>query len=182
MRKYVNYGRGPTSRKSVYGRFPQLFFILVICLSAAACYGTKKEVIPPELGEVLPYTSSSADLGEGRSVSFSRVGSSKDYRFRLEEKGEQPRTGTFRAMRIKGDIYAVQSQSDGDDDYNIEFYRITANVCEPAFVDPAGFDVEALARRHSVELNEDQDYLHGNPRDILAFLKAHKDVKFLTKE
>jgi hypothetical protein len=138
-----------------------------------------KEVIPTDLGEVMPYTLDHATMDKGGKMYFSRVSFSHDYRFRDESKDsadEPNKTGTFRVMRIKDDIYAVQARYDNEDNYDIVFYRITSNHFE--VVQPSSKEaVQALARRYSVKLDDDDD-LSGDRSDMLNFLKAHKELDF----
>src|SRR4029077_16871102 len=79
----------------------QFLALLVFLLSFAGCYEVSKEVIPTDLGEVMPYKLDHATMDKGGKMYFSRVSFSHDYRFRDESKDsadEPNKTGTFRVM------------------------------------------------------------------------------------
>ena len=155
-------------------------FVLVAALALAGCYETSVEVIPANLAEDIPFNGDHATSPEGGEMWLARVAFSRDYRFR--EHGEV-RIGTFRAMRIRDDIFAVQIRIDGDASYGILFFRIWDNGFGP--VSPVrGTNLEALADRlgatYAGELDEDDDegLLSGTPDAMLAFVRAHAEIDF----
>jgi hypothetical protein len=156
--------------------------LAALCLLVCGCYEVSQEVIPTDAGEVLPYAYSSANLSQGGSLTLSKSGSDNDYRFQSVSKTGEKRSGSFRAMRVKGDVFAVQLRYDDEQDYDIFFEQITSNHFQG--MDPAeDSDVAGLAKRHSVSMDEDpmddQTWdLGGTPSDILGFIKAHSEFDF----
>jgi hypothetical protein len=155
----------------------KVLVLLFLCLPLVGCYQSDHEVIPAKMAEIMPYKSNTVSLGEDGDILLSRAPSSKDYAVRQTKKDDaRVKVGTLRAMRIKGNIYAVQMKYDEDNSYDIVFCRINANNYE--VLDPKSNDaVQALAKRYNVSL-KDQTDLSGSPQDMLEFLKAHKDLEF----
>jgi hypothetical protein len=158
-------------------------FILLAALALAGCYETSVEVIPANLAEDIPFHGDHATSPEGGEMWLVRVPFSRDYRFREHRGDGEVRIGTFRAMRIRGDIFAIQVRIDGDPSYGIFFFRIWDSGFGP--VSPVrGTNLEALAERfgatYTGELDEDDDegLLSGPPEAMLAFVRAHADVDF----
>jgi hypothetical protein len=156
--------------------------VATICLLLGGCYDVTQEVIPLDQGEVLPYTSNYATLDKGGSLSLSRSGSGNDYRFQSTDKDGAKRTGSFRVMRIKGDVFAVQLRYDDEHDYSIFFENITSNRFTGMAPAP-GSDTAGLAKSYGVTLDEDplDDStwdLGGSPSAMLGFIKAHSGFDF----
>lgn len=155
----------------------KLLGVLFLCLPFVGCYQSDHEVIPAKVAETMPYRSNRVSLGDDEEMLLSRSTSSNDYGVRQTKKGDPSvKIGTLRVMRIKGNIYAVQMKYDDGNSYDIVFCRINANNYEP--LNPKSDDaVQALAHRYNVNLKNQLD-LSGNPRDMLNFIKAHKDLEF----
>lgn len=154
-----------------------LVFLAVLAL--AGCYEVKEEVIPATLGEIIPYASDRADFEGGGKIIFSRSSLNNDYRFRDVSDDGTERVGTFRAMRIKGNIYAVQARYDDEPHYLILFYAINFDNFQA--MDIAGeTDLKVFAARFGVECRDDGSAkgLVGDPEKILAMLRALSGVGF----
>jgi hypothetical protein len=157
--------------------------VLLAGLALSGCYETTVEVIPANLAEDIPFNGDHATSAEGGEMWLARVAFSRDYRFREHRGDGEVRIGTFRAMRIRGDIFAVQIRIHGDPSYGILFFRIWDNGFGP--VSPVlGTNLEALAERYGAtytgELDEDDDegMLSGAPEAMLDFIRAHAGVDF----
>lgn len=152
--------------------------LLLVLLALAGCYEVKEEIIPARLGEVLPYGSDQANF-EGGKIIFSRSSLNNDYRFRDIASDGEEKLGTFRAMRIKGNIFAVQARYDDESGYNILFYTI--NRDDYHTTDVATDDLVALAGRFGVEYWGDElggEGFSGDREKILAMLRATSELEF----
>lgn len=162
------------------GRLPAILLVFLAVLALAGCYEVKEEVIPASLGEVLPYVSDRADFSDGGKIIFSRSSLNNDYRFRDIASDGGERLGTFRALRIKGNIYAVQARYDDEPGYNILFYAINRDDFQSTDV-AEGPDPEEFAARFGVEYWGDElggEGFSGDPGKILAMLRAMSGLEF----
>lgn len=164
------------------GRLPAILLIFLAGLLLTGCYSIREEVIPASLGEVIPFLSEQADLEGGDKIYFSRSTLNNDYRFRQVYGGDgAEKLGTFRAMRVKGNIYAVQARYDDESGYILLFYAITADRFDE--VDVASVDdLSRLAAQHGVKYYSDKEFgdewFDGSPDRILAMLKGMGGVEF----
>ena len=157
-------------------RRPALALAPAFALAVAGCYEVDQEIIPPQLGAPVPYIYDSIDWDEGGATELSPVAFSNDKRFRDVGKDGDVSTGTLRAIHIRDNIYALQTDYDDEPCCYIVFYRIDSESLQG--VDPIG-DVDALAARHGVTIEiYDLDYLDGTPDAILAFIRAHAELGF----
>jgi hypothetical protein len=164
-----------------------LLLVFVLAGMLSGCYELPGEVVPADQGEALPYVYNYAVMDDGGRMDFTKSTSNNDYRFQWTQKDGTKKTGTFRAIRIKDDIYAFQARYDDDSDYNVVFYRVDPNRFDP--VDPVpGSDFKGLASQYSVTLEYDDMAddnnswdAKGSPSAILAFLRAHKQFDFSHK-
>ena len=155
-------------------------FLLGLCLLLlGGCYELGREVIPADRAELIPFTGTTIEWTNGNISRFSRTPYGNEYRFEHTESSEVT-TGTFRAMRITGNIYALQLHSDKEmNTWYIRFYAIDANHVQE--VGPDDDDrVAVLAERYGVTLDDlgDSTVVKGAPRDILEFIRAHAGVTF----
>jgi len=157
------------------------FLAALLCLVFTGCYQTNQEVITSSVAEVLPYNAEKVSLQADGDMFIKPSTTGHDYKVRyIKPNDPDVKTGTLRVMRVKGNIFAVQTKYDGENFYDILFCKITANnyqIMEPVS-DEA---VHALAHQNNVNLTMDiktGNDLSGNPHEILNFLKAHKDLKF----
>jgi hypothetical protein len=159
----------------------KILMVLLLCLPLTGCYQTNQEVVTSAVAENMPYKSNKVSLQADGDMFLSRSKSSNDYHFR-HTKPDDPndRTGTLRVMSVKGSIFAVQTKYDDENSYEILFCKITAKNFE--IMEPKSDEaVQALARRYNVNLTTNiktGNDLSGDPREILNFLKAHKDLEF----
>ena len=154
--------------------------ILLLCLALAGCYEVAQEVISADLAEKVPFSSARGSSEDGSlQVFLNRAGLNNDYRFQENREG-QVKTGTFRAIRVKGDIYAVQARYDDEPSYYIVFYRIRSQEFTRVEV-AENEDLQELAGQFGVTLKSDEygRKLSGRPAAILAFLRAHGDLDFV---
>lgn len=159
--------------------------LLLLAGLLSGCYELSSEVIPASQGEALPYAYNYAVMDEGGRMDITKSGFDNDYRFQWTRKDGSKKTGVFRAIRVKDDVYAFQARYDEDQDYNVVFYTVDTNRFDP--VDPApSADIKGLAARNGVKIefddmaDSDNSWIvTGSPADILAFLRAHKDVDFV---
>jgi len=166
-------------------RYLRVSLILLLVALLGGCYEIKQEVIPADQGVAVPYQYNYAQMDEGGRMDFTKSTFNNDYRFQWARKDGSQKTGTFRAIWIKDDVYAFQARYDDEEEYSVVFYRVNANRFDP--VDPAqGTDLKGLAGRYGVtlELDDMADdnnswIVTGAPSDVLAFLRAHKDVEFV---
>lgn len=148
---------------------------LTVLLLVAACYELEREAIPVSAGEIIPGQKDSGVV-LGRSGRVTRSGQGNDYRF-TETFGGRSRQGTFRAVRVQGDLWLVQARYDGDAFYNASFWRLGAG--QPQRLEPRG-DIVALATRHGV--TREFDAVRGGPMDIANFLKAHAGLEMVVAD
>ncbi len=164
--------------KSGGGRLLALLTFLALMLVMVGCYTLDGgEKISASLGDPLPYSYSSADLGSGGKLYISRTGNYNDYNYR-EEGTSNDGSGTFRLLHIKDDIYAVEVHraSAGS---NLMFYRITSNhFSSTDFASISG--AKSLAAHYRVTVLEDAfgDSVSGEPGDVVAFLRACRSLEF----
>lgn len=157
-------------------RRPALALAPAFALAVAGCYEVDQEIIPPQLGAPVPYIYDSIDWDEGGTTELSPVAFSNDKRFRDVGKDGDVSTGTPRALHIRDNIYALQTDYDDEPCCYIVFYRIDSESVQG--VDPIG-DVDALAARHGVTIEiYDLDYLDGTPNAILPFIRAHAELRY----
>ena len=140
-------------------------------LALTSCYELEREVIPIAAGEVVSELKDSGSLGD-RTFRVGRSGQGNDYRFTETFRGRS-RVGSFRAMRVQGDLWIMQSRYDGDPFYTASFWRVGTAVVTR--VEPRG-DIAALAERHGVV--REGDLVRGQPTNVLAFLRAHVNLNF----
>lgn len=153
--------------------------VFLAVLSLAGCYEVKEEVIPASLGEIIPFASDRADFEGGGKIIFTRSSLNNDYRFRDVSDDGTERDGTFRAMQIKGNIYAVQARYDDEPHFLILFYAINFdNFQAMAVAGETGLKV--LAARFGVEYRDEaaSKSLVGPPEKVLALLRALSGVEF----
>ena len=115
-------------------------------------------------------------------MDFSPVGDGHDYRFHREGGDPadlDPTDGTFRMIRLKDDIYAVQVKGDSDSEYYIMFYAITGNSFASMKVD-SSVDLQGHAQRFGVKL-DGADKISGSSSDLLAFVRAHEGLPFFAE-
>lgn len=176
----LSTGCGVNGFGAKVGRLPAILLIFLAGLLLTGCYSIREEVIPASLGEIIPFLSEQADLEGGDKIYFSRSTFNNDYRFRQVYGGDgAEKLGTFRAMRVKGNIYAVQARYDDESGYNLFFYVITADRLY--LVVPRGDDLSRLAAQHGVEYWWDDEFaegFEGSPDRILAMLKGMGVVEF----
>lgn len=146
-------------------------------LTLSACYESATEIIPASLAETIPYRGSQIAWADGTRTALAPVPFSKDYRFQ-QIRPDETKSGTFRALRVARDIFAVQARFDGDATYNILFYRITATRVDG--VEAATPDVQRLATRTGVSFDDDPlgTKIAGRAADLLAFVRAHGQLAF----
>ena len=150
------------------------WFVLSILLAVAGCYEVEQEVIPVSQGIRAPIESP-ITWDDGGETSFSYVETTRDYRFRDRDD----ETGSARAIHIRDDIYLLQVRYDNESVYGLFFFQVTPTRID--LVLPVG-DVESLAVRHNVDMEEDYIYveyiLSGSSENILSFLRAHAQFEF----
>lgn len=160
-------------------RITVVLVILLAGLTLAGCYEVKEEVIPASLGEFVPHSCDQVDFESGRKIIFSPPSAGHDYRFRDVSYSGNERQGTFRAMRIKDNIYAVQARYDDESQCQILFYAINADHVQ--VVDVAeDTDFKTFASLFGVEYHGDElsEGFSGDPKKILAMLQALRGVEF----
>lgn len=161
-------------------RISSQVLVLLALLTLAGCYEVREEVIPATLGEVIPYAADQVGFADGGGgVIFSRSPVNNDYRFRDVADNGLERVGSFRALRIKGNIYAIQARYDDESHYQILFYAI--NAAELKVLDvAAGTDLHAFAERFGVAYHQGQfaNAFSGDPAKILAMLRAFREIDF----
>ncbi|HSH12446.1 MAG TPA: hypothetical protein VLA15_01810 [Desulfurivibrionaceae bacterium] len=153
--------------------------VFLAVLSLAGCYEVKEEVIPATLGEIIPYASDRADFVGGGKIIFTRSSLNNDYRFRdISEDGTE-RDGTFRAMQIKGNIYAVQTRYDEEPHYLILFYAINFDNFQAMEI-AGDSDLKVFAARFGVECRDEpaEKSLVGPAEKVLALLRALSGAEF----
>jgi hypothetical protein len=153
--------------------------IPLLCLALAGCYEVSREVISAALAEKVPYASERGASQDGSiRVFLNRAGPDNDYRFQESRKG-RVKGGAFRALRVKGDIYAVQARYDDEPSYYIVFYRILPQEFTRVEVAESE-DLQELAGQFGVTLKTDEygSKLSGAADAMLAFLRAHRDLDF----
>ncbi len=163
-------------RAGIVSRF---LFGLCLLLLLGGCYDVNQEVIPASRAELIPYAGDTINWTNGEVSRFTRAAFGNEYRFQhTESRGVT--TGTFRALHIIGDVYALQMHSDKDlNTWFIRFYEITKNHVQELEPDDEDRVAELAASWH-VTL-EDQGIsviVKGESRDILEFIRAHATVDF----
>jgi hypothetical protein len=158
--------------------------LVLACLAVAGCYEVDKEIITEDLAEQVPYIGGSAQLTSGGTLQLSKSDFNNDYRFVQIDTDGTRRNGTMRAMRIRDDLYVVQARYDDENQYYLIFERITARDFKPYRASPNSA-IEDLAKSYNVTLDDDPSdensfSLSGNRADILNFLRAHRDLNFVT--
>ncbi|MBM3504264.1 MAG: hypothetical protein FJX65_10360 [Alphaproteobacteria bacterium] len=154
----------------------------IAMLLVSACYEVGREVIPASAGVQIPEAISPITWNNGGSVQFSFVPATRDYRFSERSADGSVHNGSVRAMPVRDNIYALQVLYDGSRNYEIYFLQVTATRVE--WMSPQGNLVE-LGRRYAVNFTEpendeqwDMNRLEGNPANLLAFLRAHRELRF----
>jgi hypothetical protein len=150
--------------------------LLAASLALASCYELEREVIPLAAGEVVTDLKESGALGD-RSFRVGRSGQGNDYRFTETFRGRS-RLGSFRATRMQGDLWLMQSRYDGDAFFTASFWRVGVGGAVTR-LEPRG-DVAALAERHGVA--RDGDVVRGPPANVLAFLRAHVNLNLVAAD
>jgi hypothetical protein len=148
-------------------------------VALTGCYEVEREIIPGNLGEVIPYRNNPIPWAEGGQTWLSPSGAGNDYRFEDRRDGED-KTGTLRAMRVVRDIFAVQLRYDDENSYYVLFYRATAAQVRQVEV-ASEAEMKALARRFRVTVDDDgfgSTSLSGTPADLLAFIRGHAQLAF----
>ncbi len=160
-------------------RMVTVLMALLVVLTLSGCYEVKQEVIPATLGEPIPYTCDQVDFESGGKIIFSQPSSNHDYHFRDVSYAGNERRGTFRALRIKDDIYVVQARYDDESQYQILFYAINAEHFQVVDVGK-DTDFKTFASLFGVEYHGDElaKGFSGDPKKILAMLRALRGVEF----
>jgi len=160
-------------------RMRALLTALFVLLSLTGCYEVKQEVIPASLGEVIPYSCDQVDFDSGGKILFSPPLGNHDYRFREISYSGSERPGSFRALRIKDNIYAVQAHYNDESPYQILFYLITAERFQVVDI-TKDTDLKTFASLFGVEYRGDElsKGFTGDPRKILAMLRGMSAVEF----
>ena len=157
-------------------RRPALALAPAFALAVAGCYEVDQEIIPPQLGAPVPFIYDSSIGTKAAPPSSAPSPSATTKRFRDVGKDGDVSTGTPRALHIRDNIYALQTDYDDEPCCYIVFYRIDSESVQG--VDPIG-DVDALAARHGVTIEiYDLDYLDGTPNAILPFIRAHAELRY----
>jgi hypothetical protein len=150
----------------------------VVCAQVlGGCYEVDREVIPVSAGVQLPM-SSPIRWNNGAQADFTYSPATRDYRFSDRNNDGKVRTGSARAMPIRGNIYALQLHYDNVQGYELVFVQVTPSRFDT--MDPVG-NVQALADRFGVTLSEGIEFewrLEGEPGRMLAFLRAHSELQF----
>jgi hypothetical protein len=168
---------------SLWPRFLKLGVIALCLFPLAGCWTTADEVIPVKDGVTIPYTTYRTKMLDGRFLYLSQLPGSNDYSYRYEPmKPEEACTsneGTFRAIRIRGNIFAVQVKCKiaSDSDYYIVLYQITAETYKEVEPDLTNDVMKARLARYNLE-EDIEGKLRGAPSRILSFLKDLDDVSF----
>ena len=160
-------------------RMKAVLMILFVVLRLTGCYEVKQEVIPASLGEVIPYSCDQVDFDSGGKILFSRPLVNNDYRFREISYSGSERPGSFRALRIKDNIYAIQARYNDDPHYQILFYLITTERFQVVDV-TKDTDLKIFASLFGVEYRGDEftKGFFGDPQKILTMLRGMSAVEF----
>ncbi|MFZ0640605.1 MAG: hypothetical protein WA020_01505 [Candidatus Acidiferrales bacterium] len=167
--------------------------LLLLCgiLMIAGCpqYFSQQEVISKSVADKIPYADSVATLDDGTKLHITQAAASNDYQFTGDgHPGDvgcsDKDTGTLRFLHLRDDLFAMQEKCDDSKVWTISFYRIHEHDFQEMSL-ASNDDEFGLAARNNVKLatNDDADLnVSGSSRDVLAFLRAHKDFTFQATE
>jgi len=150
--------------------------VLLLCiLPLAGCWTVKQEVISADEGEAIPLNINFQYMGndDHSPLYLTRPGNNNDYQFQLKNSDGSITEGTFRAINVKDNIYAVQIRCKGSDDIDIRFYSISSEDWK--VVVPA---VDLTERFASYGITVDGDDMSGDPSNINRFLRSLSDIDF----
>lgn len=189
---YINY-----LKKQIYSQFyfyrSLKLLTIFICFSLSSCYNVTKEIIPSNLGEVIPYKHGITKLDNGLILTITKSNFNNDYKYKKtgtikynNNNKSVDESGRFRAMRLKEDIYIIQAIKDDEHTYYILFYSIKSDSFSR--VEPSeSADIKSIAKKFNVTIDEDEldffgagdEWLNGTPIKILEFLRALHNVDFV---
>lgn len=160
----------------------RLLLAFAIGVLLAGCYETDQEIITIDRAVQIPGLPGEFDDGDGGSKTISPVPFANEYRFAQTSSEGETSYGTLRAIPIVGDIYLVQAQYDGEATYILVFYEFTTHAGRKLKELEPDEPVEHLAAQYGVTIELDEwgvGFLYGSRSDILAFLLAHRGIRFL---
>jgi len=158
----------------------RLILMVVLVVLVSGCYEVRQEVIRASDAvavDGLPGTYNSKDSKARTEIMT--VPNSNDYRFQ-EITSEATESGYLRAVPLYDDIYISQTKYDNSGVYYIQFYRFTRTNDKGYASLSVSSPIFDLAQEHGIEVGYD-DFavnitLEGKRQDILAFLRAHKNL------
>jgi hypothetical protein len=160
--------------------------VLLVCLvPLIGCWTTKDQVFSSSEGDPLPgqvYLEQSGPTISGRPLHLSRTGKNNDFAFSIDGDGQDgcdSNKGTFRAIHILNDIYVLQIQCTGQDDYDIQYYSIAnGSYHQVQPMEKSSHDADARLTRYNVKYDNDSGVISGDPSQINAYLRSFKDANF----
>jgi len=167
-------------------KYPALLLPASLCLLLlTGCYDVAQEVIRADDAVEIPNLPGHYTYDDGSTqLTIAAVPASRDYRFQRHWGGNPGKTqsGYLRAIHLKDDLYAIQVKYDDSVLYQILFYRFLPY--EKQFIpmrvaDQSRPAMDKLAGRYSVRIEFDYtEELKGRREDLLAFLRAHRELDF----
>lgn len=161
----------------------RLAALLLCVIPLVGCWTTKEQVFSVSEGDPLPgavYLEGPGATNSGHPMHLSQAVGTNDFSFSIDGEGPDgcsSNKGTFRAIHIRDDIYVLQIQCTGNDDYDIQYYSIANGAYHQ--VQPMQKDQEssdARLARYMVKYDTDNGVISGNPTQINAYLRSFKDA------
>jgi hypothetical protein len=170
-----------TMQKTSLMLLPTLLFCV---LPLVGCWTTKDQVFSASEGDPVPEAVHLEQLmatNDGKPLHVSKTGNNNDFVFSIDGHMDvacYSARGTFRAIHMRDDIYLLQIACDGNDEYDLQFYRISKasyHTVKPIQKNDA--DVAARLARFKVKSSDD-GALSGALSDINAYIHSFKDDNF----
>ena len=158
--------------------------IMLAIMFLSGCYEVAEEIIRAQDAVRVPpaccksWVNIHEGLEKGHTCSLRAIPGGNDYQFQdRHENGELSDDACVRFAPLINDIYITQYVSDY---IAVTFFRMTANGEIWEVKIPDNTDREALAERYGATF--DGEYLTGPRENVMAFLRAHKNLKFVEVE
>jgi hypothetical protein len=157
-----------------------ILLMLCMCFALYGCYEVSQDTITADLGETIPLKLGTYKTKDSSSITITKSDFKNDYIYREVDSHNSEQNGSFRAIRIKENIFAIQAMPYDETAYYILFYRI--NEDSFSSTEPVkGADIASIARKCDVRIVNDEfgaDSFDGSADAIVKFLHALDSVEF----
>jgi hypothetical protein len=154
--------------------WPSAFAALCALLLLAGCYEVGGEFLAPGEAQFVPGLAGTFTSDDGATTEVTLL-PGNEYHYRRDYGDGDVSSGTFRAVRLFGDVYLLQLRDDDGGIYAL-FAEYTYDGSSATFweLDYVDGTVQPLAAAYGLTIDPDYPFLEGPIDKVRSFLFAHR--------